>query len=165
MITCLRRSPPPPFCLYLPPAPSFIASVPVNHVCVCVRARVQAVVTVCIPSRGWRFQIRVRPTDYLTDVTEAVIDKALQAHGESVANFGADTRWELADVVGGAGITAPLLFSPTAPLYAQAPSGRQGSCGCVVMPAFALTPALPRVSPQAAPRQRNRVCGHTVPEI
>lgn len=83
-----------------------------------------AVVTVSVPSRGWRFQLKVRPSDFVRDLEEAVTQQVLAAFGDTVQSF--DGTWSLADVISadGAGGAGAILLSPATTLYVSCPGGR-----------------------------------------
>jgi hypothetical protein len=98
----------------------------------------QAVITVFIPSRQWRLQLKLRPTDYLRDVVELVTARAADAFGEVITGFSEDGSWTLGDVgsakVVGSPVTstvatggsASLLVTVTGlePVFSQCPGKR-----------------------------------------
>lgn len=102
----------------------------------------QAVVTVFIPSRQWRFQVKIRPTDYLRDIIEVVVARATDAFGEVIAGFSGDGVWLIGDVestkdttgspsgsVAAGGTTSSLVtLSTSEPIFSQCPGKR---CVCI----------------------------------
>lgn len=82
---------------------------------------VQAVITVSVPSRGWKFQVKLRPTDYLRDVMDAVSQRVFQGFGETVQQFNPDCQWVLGAVTTSSSPSSSdtITFTDTTPLYAQ----------------------------------------------
>lgn len=98
-----------------------------------------AVVTVTVPSKGWRFQLKLRPTDYLRDVIECVGEKVAQGFGEQIQSFAPDCRWSIADaasVGAGAGTSNTIFFTDDTPLYTQCPGNRSVSAQVVCVHGF-----------------------------
>jgi hypothetical protein len=65
----------------------------------------QVSLTVSVKSRGWRFQVRLRPADLLQDIKDAVVQNAA-AVGETVVGFHSDCRWLMFETTAGAGAAA-----------------------------------------------------------
>ena len=72
-----------------------------------------------VPSRGWRFPLRLRPSDFLQDVID-VVQAAVSGMGDAVAAISADAVWEVARPSNEASsVPAGIALSTATPLFAQ----------------------------------------------
>jgi hypothetical protein len=93
---------------------------------------VQVCVHIVVPSRGWRFPCRLRPTDFLQDVIDALVQGAAGV-GETIVDLPGTCVWTAttphsAGVASSAGAsattaTAGVTLAPGLPIFHQFPGG------------------------------------------